>query len=57
MWMMSAMRREIDVGGDNLSTKEYKEALSLRNAYDGQIARAEAESKLIRSRISELQKT
>jgi len=56
-WMLSAMRREIEVGGDNLSTKEYKEALSLRNAYDAQIARAEAELKLIRLRISELRKT
>ena len=54
-WMMSALRREIEVGGDTLSTKEYKDALSCLNGYQADLVRAAAELNHIRARIAELQ--
>ena len=54
-WLLSALRREIAVGGETLSTKEYKEALSYRNAYQTERDRAAVELIHTRSRIAELQ--
>lgn len=54
-WLLSALRREIAVGGETLSTKEYKEAQSYRNAYQAGRDRASVELIHTRSRISELQ--
>ena len=55
VWLLSALRREIAVGGETLSTKEYKEALSYRNAYQAERERATVELNHTRSRIAELQ--
>ena len=54
-WLLSALRREIAVGGETLSTKEYKEAQSYRNAYQAGRDRASVELIHTRSRIAELQ--
>ena len=54
-WLLSALRREIAVGGETLSTKEYKEAQSYRNAYQADRDRAAVELIHTRSRIAELQ--
>ena len=54
-WLLSALRREIAVGGETLSTKEYKEALRFRNAHQAERDRAAVELIHTRSRIAELQ--
>ena len=54
-WLLSALRREIAVGGETLSTKEYKDALSFRNAHQAERDRATVELIHTRSRIAELQ--
>ena len=54
-WLLSALRREIAVGGETLSTKEYKDALRFRNAHQAERERATVELIHTRSRIAELQ--